>query len=260
MNLLKPLRLVLTALAVATVFTVSAQAQGKVEVVGGETFDWGKVAPGELTTTIEIRNAGTDTLKIDRVQPGCGCTAAPIDRNVLGPGEVGKISVKLDARNRSGDLHKIITIYSNDSTAPAKIINLKAQIKPVLEFRPTEWFLINDAKVGVESASSVRIVNTGDAPFTIYPPEFATGNFKVRFNLKEKQELQPGQEVEITAYVTPQSAGAMNGSIKLKTSTKEYPTKELTVYGNVAAPATTTDVKNTPASPDLSQKNKPVGK
>jgi hypothetical protein len=259
MNLLKPLRMVLTALAVATVFTVTAVAQPKIEVVGGETFDWGKVAPGELTTTIEIRNSGDSVLKIDRVQPGCGCTAAPIDKNVLNPGEVGKISVKLDAKNRSGALHKIITVFSDDASTPAKVINLKAEIKPVLEFRPTEWFLVNDAKVGTETASSVRIVNTGDAPFTVYPPEFATGNFKVRFNLKEKQELQPGQEVEITAYVTPQGAGAMNGSIKLKTSTKEFPLKELTVYGNVVAASTEVPPANAGKQVDISQ-SKPTTK
>jgi hypothetical protein len=234
---LKPLRTVLVALAAATVFTVSASAQGKVEVVGGETFDWGKVAPGELKTTIELRNVGTDTLKIDRVQPGCGCTAAPIDKNTLAPGEIGKISVTLDAKNRSGALHKIITVYSNDSVAPAKVINLTAEIKPVMEFRPTEWFLVNEAKVGAETASSIRLVNTGDAPFTVFPPEMTTGNFRVRFNMKEKQEVQPGQEIEITAFVTPQAAGAMNGTIRLKTTTKEYPTKELTVYGNVIAAA-----------------------
>ena len=253
MNLLKPLRSVLAAFAVAAVFTVSANAQGKIDVVGGDTYDWGKVVPGDLTTTIEIRNSGDSVLKIDRVQPGCGCTAAPIDKSVLAPGEIGKISVKLDAKNRSGALHKIITVYSDDPTMPAKVINLKAEIKPVLEFRPTEWFLLTDAKVGVETASSVRVVNTGDAPFTIYPPEFASGNFKVRFNIKEKQELKPGEEVEITAYVTPQTAGAMNGMIVLKTSTKEYPSKELTVYGTViaAAPEAPKPV-NGASTPDLS--------
>jgi hypothetical protein len=260
MKYLKPLRMVLTAFAVATVFTVSASAQGKIEVVGGDTFDWGKVAQGELKTKIEIKNAGDSVLKIDRVQPGCGCTAAPIDKNVLAPGEIGTIDVKLDARNRSGALHKIITVFSDDPKTPAKVINLKAEIKQVLEIRPTEWFLLPEgAKIGAESVSSIRIVNTGDAPFTVFPPEFATGNFKVRFNMKEKQELQPGQEVELTAYVTPTAAGALNGTIRVKTSTKEFPMKELTVYGNVVA-ATTEPAKPTGEKTiDISQ-SKPATK
>lgn len=251
MNLSKPLRMVLAAFAVATVLTVSAQAQGRVDIIGGDTYDWGKVVPGELQATIEIQNGGDSVLKIDRVQPGCGCTTSPIDKNVLAPGEIGKISVKLDARNRSGALHKIITVYSDDPKNPSKVINLKADIKPVLEFRPTEWFLVNGASVGSETASSVRVVNTGEAPFTIFPPELASGNFKVRFNLKEKQELQPGQEVEVTAYITPAAVGAMSGVIKLKTSTKEYPVKELTVYGDVVA-ATQSAPKPLQAAPDNS--------
>ena len=39
----------------------------------------------DLTATIEVRNAGDDTLKIDRVQPGCGCTAAPIAPDRVSP-------------------------------------------------------------------------------------------------------------------------------------------------------------------------------
>src|SRR5687767_4251785 len=113
MSFSKPLRTVLAALAVATVFTVSANAQGRVDVIGGDTYDWGKVVPGELQAVIEIKNSGDSVLKIDRVQPGCGCTTSPIDKNVLAPGESGKINVKLDARNRSGALHKILTIYSD---------------------------------------------------------------------------------------------------------------------------------------------------
>src|SRR5687768_6438622 len=53
----------------------SALAQGKVEVVGGDRYDWGRVAPGNLTATIVVRNAGTGVLNISRVQPGCGCTS-----------------------------------------------------------------------------------------------------------------------------------------------------------------------------------------
>jgi hypothetical protein len=247
MNLSKPLRTVLTAFAVATVFSATAFAQGRVVVINGETYNWGKVVPGELQAVIEIQNGGDSVLKIDRVQPGCGCTTSPIDKNVLAPGEIGKISVKLDARNRSGALHKIITVYSDDPKNPQKVINLTAEIKPVLEFRPTEWFLVNGAIVGKETASSVRIVNTGDAPFTIFPPELVNGNFKVRFNVKEKQELQPGQEVEVTAFVTPSTVGAMSGSIRLKTSTKEYPMKELTVYGDVVAASL--DAPKAPSTP-----------
>jgi hypothetical protein len=247
MKSLKPLRTIVVAFTLVLIGAASAFAQAKIEVVGGDTFDWGKVPPGELTTTIEIRNSGTSTLHISKIQPGCGCTAAPIDKDTLQPGEIGKMSVKLDARTRAGALHKTIAIYSDDPVAPVKMVNLKADIRPVLEFRPAQWFMVNDGKVGAETASTVSIINSGDKPFTVFAPELTSGNVKARFNLTDKQELKPGQELQITAYVTPQAAGPLNGIVRLKTSTKEYPFVELVMYGNVTAAAA-----NTPAPSDVS--------
>ena len=80
----------LFAAAVVTVCaSAAASAQGTLEIIGGDTYDWGTVAPGKLTTTVEVKNTGAQDLKITEVRPGCGCTAAPIDKNLLNPNEIG---------------------------------------------------------------------------------------------------------------------------------------------------------------------------
>src|SRR5438552_3085670 len=75
----------------------------KLVVVGGDTVDWGKRGPGVLKHTIKLTNAGGDTLKIAGVHPSCGCTTAPLDRNVLLTGDTATIDVKVDVPAASGD-------------------------------------------------------------------------------------------------------------------------------------------------------------
>jgi archaellum component FlaG (FlaF/FlaG flagellin family) len=227
------------AVAVVTVCAgTAASAQGKLEIIGGDTYDWGTVAPGKLTTTVEVKNTGNDELKITEVRPGCGCTAAPIDKNLLKPAEIGKINITLDVSTRTGPVEKTVSITSSDSSQPVRILHLKANIKRAITFTPSQYFVVTEGKMGTESpATSIRISNTSDAPLTIYPPEFGQGNVKVRFDLKDKKELKPGEEYELKAFVTPLESETLYGSAKMKTSSTESPMVDLTISGTMSRPA-----------------------
>ena len=66
-------------LAVAGFAAVGALAQPKLEVIGGETYDWGKVKPpkeGHLEAEIKMKNVGDRSMKITDVRPGCGWGSA----------------------------------------------------------------------------------------------------------------------------------------------------------------------------------------
>ena len=118
----------LTLLAFLIIAGASAMAQGKVEIVGGDRYDWGKVAAGELKATIVVKNAGTGVLNISHVQPSCGCTSSPIDKSMLQPGETGSISVTLHA-NRAGTLAKSLTVYSDAPGDTAHLIQLVGEVE-----------------------------------------------------------------------------------------------------------------------------------
>jgi hypothetical protein len=230
-------RALFAAAVVAVCASGAANAQGKLDIVGGDTYDWGTVAPGKLTTTVEVKNVGQGDLKITEVRPGCGCTAAPIDKNLLKEGEVGKINITLDVSARTGPVEKTVTITSSDSSQAVRILHLKANIKRALTFTPSQYFVVTEGKTGVESpAQSIRVSNTSDAPITLYPPEFGNGNIKVRFDLKDKKELKPGEEYELKAYVTPLENETLYGSAKMKTSSNESPAIDLTISGTMARP------------------------
>ena len=58
MNAVYPLRIMLAAVALIFVMAGAAYAQGKIEVVGGDTYDWGAVSPAKLKSVIEVKNVG----------------------------------------------------------------------------------------------------------------------------------------------------------------------------------------------------------
>ncbi|MBL0331799.1 MAG: DUF1573 domain-containing protein [Chlorobiota bacterium] len=220
---------------IALSFTVSF-AQQKIEVLDGLTHDWGKVAPQQLKTEIKIKNTGDKPLNIKEVRPGCGCTASKLDTNFLNPGEVATVSISLDAHNKAGDITKIVTITTDDPVNPSLVYTLKAFIKTSMTITPAEYFLANAPKISVESETKVQITNSGEENLTIETPEFISGNMKARFDLKKPVTLKPGEGMELKAYITPTVGGSMNGSVRVKTSSKERPEINFPVYGNVEDP------------------------
>ena len=104
---------------------VSADSNGvpKLEIVGGDTYDWKDVTPknNPLTAKIKIRNTGSAMLIIPDVKPACGCTTAPLDNDSLMPGEEATLDVTLRISDRSQNLSKTITLITNDPKAQRKI-------------------------------------------------------------------------------------------------------------------------------------------
>ncbi len=242
MNALHPLRTMVTAAGAMILMAMAANAQnagqstqksdgseGKLEVIGGTTYDWGKVEPGALKTTIEIKNSGTGILNIKDVRPSCGCTASQIDKNKLGPGEVGKISVTLNA-TANGQLHKYLNVTSDDPNQPLVTINLKANVKKPFSFQPTDFFSVLNGKVGVEQTVTLTMTNVGDTAFTLHPPKLNGGNVTARFEPAMDKVLKPGEVTEIKMFITPMKAGPIGGSVEIATDIASV--KKLDIVGS----------------------------
>lgn len=99
-----------------TIFFISSimYAQPKLEIVGGDTHDWGtvKVFESPLKTIITIKNTGNQPLRVFEVKPSCGCTTAPLDKDILNPGETAKIDIKLDLKGNVGAITKDVNIMT----------------------------------------------------------------------------------------------------------------------------------------------------
>ncbi|MFN3306567.1 MAG: DUF1573 domain-containing protein [Candidatus Kapaibacteriota bacterium] len=219
--------------ALLVLFPIFVSAQPKLEIVGGDSYDWGTVKPTQdpLKAKIKIKNAGTELLKITEVKPGCGCTTAPLDKNELKPGEEASLDVTLRIAGYSGNVVKSIRIASNDPTNPNKYLYLKANVFHPISITPTSYLAFNEMTVGQEATAKVTLKNNTTQDITITDVEVVPENLNV--NLPKKLVLKANESYDIIAKFIPDKKGYFNCSIKMRTSNSDQ--KEIVIpgYGNV---------------------------
>ena len=117
-------------------FAFTANAQ-EVKQVGGasitmdkEVHDYGTVEyNGDGNCYFTVTNSGTDPLIISNAKGSCGCTVPTWPKEPIAPGASAKIKVTYKT-NRPGPINKSVTITSNATNSPTKVIRIKGTVKP----------------------------------------------------------------------------------------------------------------------------------
>jgi hypothetical protein len=93
-------------------------------------WDFGQVLQNEAVShQFEVKNGGRDTLFISRVKPACGCTSAPLTRDVIAPGESIWLDVTFNTKKFSGSINKSVTVFSNDPENPQAKLSFTADVQ-----------------------------------------------------------------------------------------------------------------------------------
>jgi hypothetical protein len=115
---------------------MSAQNAASPEVVNGavltldkEVHDYGTMTQGgDGNCVFTVTNDGNDPLIISRCKGSCGCTVPQCQKEPILPGATSSIKVKYDTK-RIGPINKSVTITSNASNEPTKVIRIKGKIE-----------------------------------------------------------------------------------------------------------------------------------
>jgi len=111
-------------------FGVQAQEQiaGPEVSFKKEVHDFGKLQQhGDASTEFVFTNTGTEPLIISNARGSCGCTVPEWPREPIAPGASAAIKVKYDSK-RIGPINKSVTITSNATNTPTKVIRIKGEI------------------------------------------------------------------------------------------------------------------------------------
>lgn len=118
--------------------TLASMAQPEMKPVGGtgpmisldkEVHDYGTMKQGgDGTCEFTVTNTGDQPLIISQCQGSCGCTVPQCETAPIKPGTKSVIKVKYDS-NRVGPINKSVTITSNATNAPSKVITIKGTIE-----------------------------------------------------------------------------------------------------------------------------------
>lgn len=75
-----------------------------------------------------MTNTGDQPLIISQCQGSCGCTVPKCETQPIKPGAKSTITVKYDT-NRVGPINKSVTITSNATNAPSKVVTIKGTVE-----------------------------------------------------------------------------------------------------------------------------------
>lgn len=94
------------------------------------SHDFGRISENsKVSVDFAYTNTGKSPLNIRDTRTNCGCTVSALSKEDLKPGETGKLSVTFDPKGRRGTQQKTISIFSNDPTASAQTLTLKAYVE-----------------------------------------------------------------------------------------------------------------------------------
>ena len=194
----------------------TASTQPKLEILGGDSYNWGKVSldKSPLKTNITIKNSGTGLLKISKVKPACGCTTAPLDKTELKPGETATMNITLNLGTKGGPMQKAVLIYSNDPYNKLTTLMLKCDIWTPLKLSK-KFFGLNMMTVGVEKSATITLTNQTKKNVTISKIRVTPASGKL--NIKGKKTIKPGQTINLTLSATAVKAGNTKWTVLIDT-------------------------------------------
>ena len=196
-------RVFFTVSVLALVFGVAASQEepqqnikaGRLEI-SQKAWDFGFIPKGaKVTHNFLLKNVGNDTLKITNVRKSCGCTAAPLRKTVLPPGDTTQLEVTFSSGSYQGPVSKAVYVESNDPIEPFIDVTFLANVSvpsKSLTFDP--FFIKFDTIRQFPVRASIKVTNIDSqaVSFSIAEEPLNYVNLKAR-----KKKLAPGKETEI---------------------------------------------------------------
>jgi hypothetical protein len=210
---------------------LTIQAQPNLLFEGGNMYDWGNVKPDDspLKAKVKILNKGNDTLKILKVQPGCGCTTAPIDKDKIEPGGFATLDITFDVHTASGVINKNIKIQTNNEMRPIDMYYLRANVVRPASFVGENYFNFGTISVGKDYTKEVKIHNNSGKEIKI--DEILKVPDYCKLNIEKGSIIPVDKDYTLKAIINLKNPGIFSFSIKIKTDQSKEPDLFISGWG-----------------------------
>ena len=208
-----------------------AGSRAKLVVVEGKSFDFGKIYRGSvMDRTLTVKNAGTDTLLMGKIDVSCGCTGALVTADRIPPGGSGEVKITFNSKNFAGPVHKTVTLNSNGDSLGYTTIEFTALVIDEIGLNPGS-IIMPDAEVHKMSAVTLNVTNNGMAPLAL--TGFRT-QLKGLILKLPSAAIPPGGTAEIHVEFTPEAVSPMlTDGVFVTTNNMRQPEVYLQIYGGV---------------------------
>lgn len=211
--------------------STSAGAQPKIQVEQGTRFDFGKIFRGAiLERELTLKNTGTDTLILGKIDASCGCTGAISNAERIPAGGTGTLHITFNSKNFVGPVHKTVTVHSNAADAQSTLIEFTADVVDEIALNPPSVFF-QGAEVKKTSVAVLKVTNNGMGPLALSGYRTHLKGLVVKL---PAESIPPGATAEIRAEFTPEESNPMlTDAIFVTTNNIRQPEVFIQVFGGV---------------------------
>lgn len=203
-------------------------------------YDFGDINQGDKVSHVFVlTNGGSDVLKIEKIIPSCGCTAAMPEKSELAPGESTNLTVTFNSAGKRGKQKKLVRINTNDTENPQTIITINSNVIVPTEEKETSAIIhfpetqhdFGSVKEGDKVDYVFSFENSGTSNLEISDVKTSCGCTAA---LVSKKTLAPGEKGTLKVELdTSNREGKMSRTITVSSNDPKDPNKILTVYADI---------------------------
>jgi hypothetical protein len=105
------------------------QGSPRIEVIGGEEYDFGVMEPGSKGEhKFVVKNVGEFPLSLEIVGSTCKCTIGKLEQSSIGPGEQTEIQLAWDVKSTGEDFGQSAILKTNDPTRGELHLKVKGRV------------------------------------------------------------------------------------------------------------------------------------
>lgn len=119
-------------------------AQAPVATFEKAHHDFGRISQDrKVSTRFKVTNTGNGALKIQHLNPSCGCTATVPGKYDLQPGEATEIETTFDPKGQRGVVRKSVQVTTNDPKTPVQTLTFEADVVQDVILKTTALFFLD---------------------------------------------------------------------------------------------------------------------
>lgn len=200
----KILTILLAILAVPCLLLAQETAKSGARLYIEDTsFDFGYIAAGSVVShSYVFHSRGTDSLKILNVKPGCGCTKAPLKKEVVAAGDSTEVELVFTSnKGAKGNVGKSATVTCNDPDRGTFQLSFKG--RNFTDPDSLTPLTLSEGELAINGQSHSREVklvvrNVSDSAIKMHLVSQPEGYLKVEV---PNSAIQPGKEKEIMVKI-----------------------------------------------------------
>ncbi len=212
---------------ISFVYGICAQPKLVLSIKNNYDFGLVRLQQSPLKVNIKIFNRGDSILIIKKVKPDCGCTTAPLSKNIINPNDSAILPISLDITSYKGLINKSITIYSNSQPTPITVLTLVANVFRSLDYMSVNYFNFGNPKIGQEYTKEIVIKNKTDKKYII--TDIKNPYDYLSTNIYQNQIIKPRGHLKIVIKLNLKKTGPFNFNLFFETNCLDSP--ELVVSG-----------------------------